>query len=82
MGSRESNCHDLFSGEFLIKNGAWRKCDILSFTVKFTKGDESEGSCSYYRVPSLHLHFVNTVLEDRLKIQLEKKAQVGLVYPK
>lgn len=60
----ESNCHDLFNGEVLIKNCAWRKCDILSFTVKFTKGDESEGSCSYYRVPSLHLHFVNTVLED------------------
>lgn len=48
-------------------NCAWRKCDNLSFTGKFTEGDESEGSCSYYWVPSLHLLFVNTVLEVWLK---------------
>lgn len=62
-------------------NCAWRKCDNLSFTGKFTEGDESEGSCSYYWVPSLHLHFVNTVLEVWLKTQLGKQAEVGLVHP-
>ena len=51
------------SGVFLIKSCAWRKCDILAFMVRFTEGDQSEGSCGSYRAPSLHLPFVSTVLE-------------------
>lgn len=44
----ESSCPDFSDGELSIKNRAWGKCDIFSSTVKFTEGDDSAGSCSYY----------------------------------
>lgn len=71
----ESSCYGLFIWDFLIVHGG--NVTFLSFTVKFT-GDEIEGSCSW--VPCLHLHFINTVLEVWLKIQLENKAEVRVAH--
>lgn len=56
MWAAESQAVLTFSMQFLIKNCAWRRCDILSFTVKFTEGDWNDSSRSYYWVHlSMHV---------------------------
>lgn len=59
---------------FSLRFVHWRRCDILSFTVKFTEGAENDGSCTWcYWVLSLRLCFVNAVVKVWLKIHMANK---------